>query len=196
MVVVAVALPMVVMLLLLLLNVMLGLLHGDRMLVRMLVPIRMMRIDPIGMMIVPPVAIVPFVSLVEVAFIAPFGMILSPFGMVFVEPAAVVLMPPVGLVPLVIRTVGTPSIAVFHLSPDVGMVLHELPQLRMLVSPIFVVNQVGIALEFALHRRVTVQKIVQALLVVKLSARRRRHHRHREQHNQNGRHDLEMLHIL
>ena len=33
----------------------------------MLVPIRMMLIDPVGMMVVPPVAIVPFVMFVEVA---------------------------------------------------------------------------------------------------------------------------------
>jgi len=71
------------------------LLRGDRMLVRVLVPIRMMRIDSIGVMIVPPVAIVPFVTLVEIAFIAPFGMIFGPLGMVTVEPAAIVVMPPV-----------------------------------------------------------------------------------------------------
>ena len=82
-------------------------------------------IDPVGMMVVPPVAIVPFVMLVEVAFITPVGMILGPFGMVGPHPAAIVIVPPVSLVPIVIGTVGAPSVVVRQLSPDVGMVLQE-----------------------------------------------------------------------
>src|SRR5579863_6300906 len=179
-----VVIVVVVVLVVLLFHVLFVLFCGDRMLVGVLVPIRMMRIDPIGMMIVPPVAIMPFVSLVEVAFVAPFGMILSPFGMVFVEPGAVVLVPPISLMPLVIGTVGAPSVAAFHLSPDIGMVLHELPQLGMLFPPFSVVNQAGIPLELGLHVGMIVEETVQARLVVVLGRRHRRH-RHRAQHNQN-----------
>src|ERR1700722_18998721 len=170
----------VMVLLVLLFHVVPVLLRGNRMLIGMLVPIRMMRIDPIGMMVVPPVAIVPFVSLVEVAFIAPFGMVLGPFRMVFIEPAAVVIVPPVGLVPFIVGTVGAPSIAAFHLSPDIGMVLHELPQPRMIFPPLFVVNQVGIPREFPLHLGMFVEPTVEARLVVILGRRNRGQHRHRE----------------
>src|ERR1700731_4838338 len=141
----------VMVLLVLLFHVVPVLLRGNRMFIGMLVPIRMMRIDPIGMMVVPPVAIMPFVSLVEVAFIAPFGMILGPFGMVFIEPAAVVIVPPVGLVPFIVGTVGAPSIAAFHFSPDVGLFLHDPPHPGFFFPPLFVVNQVGIPPEFPLH---------------------------------------------
>jgi hypothetical protein len=88
------------------------LLGRDRMLVRMLVPIRMVLIDPVGMMVVPPVAIVPFVMFVEVAFITPVGMILGPFGMMGPHPAAIVIVPPVSLVPSVIWAVRAPAVVV------------------------------------------------------------------------------------
>src|SRR5258708_25719887 len=84
----------------------------DRMLARMLVPIRMMRIDPVRVMVMPPVAIVPFVMLIEVAVASPVGMILGPFGMVGPHPTAIVLMPPVSLVPIVIGPVSAPSVVV------------------------------------------------------------------------------------
>jgi len=120
---------------------------SDRVLARMLVPIRMMRIDPIGMMVMPPVAIVPFVMFVEVAVASPVRMSVGPFGMVGPHPGAIVIMPPVRLVPSVIGAIGAPSTAVGHLSPDVGMFLHERLQVRMPFSPRLVVDQVGISLE-------------------------------------------------
>lgn len=102
----------VMVLLVLLFDGVLVLLGRDRMFVRVLVPIRMMRIDPVGMMVVPPVAIVPFVMFVEVAFITPVGMILGPFGMMGPHPAAIVIVPPVSLVPIVIGAVCAPAVVV------------------------------------------------------------------------------------
>ncbi len=91
---------------------------------------------------------------------SPVRMALRPFGMVLVHPAGIVLMPPVGLVPLVIGTVGAPSVVVGHLSPDAGMVLHELLQLGVLFPETLVVNQVRIAVELGFHVRVIVKKLV------------------------------------
>ena len=116
----------IVMVLLVDLNLARVLLRSDWMLVGMLVPIRMMRIYPIGVMVVPPVAIVPFVMFIEIAFIAPFGMTFGPLGMVTVEPAAIVIVPPVSFVPRVVGSIVAPSFVASHLSPGVRMVLHEL----------------------------------------------------------------------
>ena len=55
----------------------------------------------------------------------PVWMVLGPLRMVLVHPAGIVVMPPVRLVPTVIGTIGAPSTAVGHLSPDVGMFVHE-----------------------------------------------------------------------
>src|SRR5258708_23287429 len=84
-------------------------------------PVWMMIADPVAAMIGPPVAIMPFVTFVEIAFVAPFGMIFGPFGMMAVEPAAIVIVPPVRLVPIVIGAIGAPSFVTGHLSPDVGL---------------------------------------------------------------------------
>src|SRR5258708_10237513 len=161
------------------------------MLVRMLVPMRMMRIYPSVVMVVPPVAIMPFVKLVEIAFIAPFGMIFGPLGMMTVEPAAIVVMPPVRLVPIAIRAVCAPSFVARQLSPGLGMVIHELSQVRMPFPPFPVVNQVRISLEIGLYRGTFVNKVVQALFVVVLSRRNRRH-RHREENDRTSKRAFEM----
>src|SRR6266436_8040298 len=137
-------------------------------------PVGMMIADPIGAMIGPPVAIMPFVTLVEIAFIAPFGMIFGPFGMMAVEPAAIVIVPPVSLVPIVIVAIGAPSVVVRHLSPDVRMGLHELLQSGMLFPPRPVVNQVGISIELLLQLGTFIDKVVEALFVVVLGRRNRR----------------------
>src|ERR1039458_7275708 len=75
---------------------------------------------------------------------SPVCMILGPFGMVRVHPTGIVLMPPVSLVPIVIGAVCAPAAVTWELSPDVGMVLHELLQIRVLMAEFLVVNQVGI----------------------------------------------------
>jgi hypothetical protein len=142
-------LMVVVIVMLLVFDLVLVLFRCDGMLVWMLVPIGVMLIDPIGVMVVPPIAIVPFVMLIEVAVASPVRMSFDPFGMVLVHPTGIVLMPPVCLVPSVIGAVCTPSTAVGHLSPDVGMFLHERFQVRMLFPPRLVVDQVGISLDLS-----------------------------------------------
>src|SRR5271166_2502524 len=122
----------------------------DRMLVRMLVPLGVMLIDPVGMMLGPPAAVMPFVMLVVVAGAyasyacgraAPAGMSRGPLGMVLIYPVGIVLMPPVGIVPMFIGTVGAVAGAVGDLAPDLRIILHELLQSRMLVPPFSVVKQ-------------------------------------------------------
>jgi len=168
--------------------------RSDRMLVRMFVPVRVMRIDPIGMMSVPPFAVVPFVTLVEVAVAFPISMIVGPFGMVSPHPAAIVLMPPVGFVPVVIGAVGAPSLGARQLSPRLGMVIHERLQIRMSFPPCPVVNQVGISRELLPQLGTFIDKVVKTLLVVILGRRNRRH-RHREEHDRNSQHCSLMLHL-
>src|SRR5271154_903896 len=99
----------------------------------------------------------PFVMLVVVAWAyacdraSPAGMRRGPFRMVLVYPAGIVLMPPVGIVPVIIGAVGAIAAAVRDLTPDLGMVLHELLQSRMFVPPFPVVDQAGISLQLGLH---------------------------------------------
>src|SRR5277367_249537 len=78
---------------------------------------------------------------------SPTGMSRGPLGMVLVYPAGIVLMPPVGIVPMIIGAVSAIAPAVRDLAPDLGMILHELLQSRMLVAPFPVVNQAGIPLQ-------------------------------------------------
>src|SRR5208337_2553239 len=124
---------------------------------------------------------------------SPVRMILGPFGMVGVHPTGIVLMPPVSLMPIVIGAVCAPAAVIWELSPDVGMVLHELLQIRVLMPEFPVVNQVGIPLQLLPQSGMLAEKIVQARFVV--LGRRDRRHRHCEQHDQNGWHDFEMLHM-
>src|SRR6266478_6852826 len=100
-------------------------------------PIGMLPLDPVTMVFVPPVAIVPDASLVKITvFGAPIRMILGPFGIVPIHPGAIVFMPPVGIAPFMVTIVVTPSAcaARAHVRsardflPDVGMVLQELPK--------------------------------------------------------------------
>src|SRR5271167_978607 len=63
-------------------------------------PIRMMRVDPFRMMVVPPRAVVPHMIFVIVAVVgAPLGIHGNPFRMMRVDPAGVMFMPPARVMP-------------------------------------------------------------------------------------------------
>src|ERR1700693_3418286 len=60
----------------------------------------MMFTDPLGMVVVPPAAVVPHMRFIVVAVVcAPLGVCLHPFRMMRVDPARMVVMPPVRIVP-------------------------------------------------------------------------------------------------
>jgi len=137
-------------------------------------PIGMAPLDPVAMVFVPPVAVVPGVGIVPIAVVvAPIGMILDPLRMMPIHPAAIMVMPPVGIAPFVMivvvapsaRAAGEPSGRGSYFLPDVGMVLEERAQFRMVLTEILVVDQVGIGGELVLNALMLVQPMVEPCAV-------------------------------
>jgi hypothetical protein len=60
----------------------------------------MMLVDPLRVMVKPPVAVASVMMVVPVAiFDPPLAMVFGPFGMMLPEPPRMVIVPPVGVVP-------------------------------------------------------------------------------------------------
>src|SRR5512146_3005762 len=74
-------------------------------------PVRMMPLDPSGIIFVPPVAVVPMMMVVPVAVAAaPLRIMLAPLGMMLPHPSGRVRMPPVRVMPFVMMAVSAPSV--------------------------------------------------------------------------------------
>ena len=63
-------------------------------------PMRVMLLDPLRVLVEPPVTIAPIMMVVPVAiFDPPLAMVFGRFGMMLPEPSRMVIVPPVGVVP-------------------------------------------------------------------------------------------------
>ena len=63
-------------------------------------PMRVMLLDPLRVLVEPPVTVAPIMMVVPVAiFEPPLAMVFCPFGMMLPEPSRMVIVPPVGVVP-------------------------------------------------------------------------------------------------
>ena len=63
-------------------------------------PMGVMLLDPLRVLVEPPVTVAPVMMVVPVAiFDPPLAMMFGPFGMMLPEPSRLVIVPPVGVVP-------------------------------------------------------------------------------------------------
>ena len=123
----------------------------------------------------------------------PVSVVVSPLGMMLVHPLRIVLMPPVSLVPLVVGTIGAPASVTINLSIDIGVILHELLQFRVVVAELLVENQIGISRKIALEAGMRIEKVVQARFLI--LCRRNRRESHCDRNDCNSQHGFELLHI-
>ena len=136
-------------------------------------PIGTIRFYPIGILLVPPSAVMPLALLIVGAIlIVPSRIERGPILMILIKPVGIVLMPPVGVAPLMLVVVVTPvgfrrsrgPVFIVQGLPYVRMGPEVMLQLRILCAPVGVVEQPGIARECPRNVRVVREEISKALV--------------------------------
>ena len=64
------------------------------------VPIRVVLLDPVRMILHPPLTVTPLMLIVVIAIVHPLRMFVVPVRMVLIDPVWIVLMPPIFIAPL------------------------------------------------------------------------------------------------